>query len=239
MRTDPGNNRDFTGPLRDSKDYPFDREGVKNRLLLSIAASPRPEPAFSFRWLAPVSVALVSLALLSGVSIAFSSASGTMPGDKLYFLSRFQERLVLALPMPEEKKTDLIFGYAYKHLSEVSQVTNRSKEVQIKTLRESQEFMRQAIDDTMDTEQKLRKEGKTDKAESLNQNLEDFQAMAEDHVRKVEELKRQNKQQDEDLKKTIEEHVAEIKNARQKARQELKDDPKKDVMEREQKRERD
>lgn len=233
MQSEDKNNRKediFQALIRSGRaDFPFDREGVKNRLLQSIASAPRTAPK-TFGWslgrlLAPLAVGAVSFGLILATTSAMTYASNTVPGDNMYFLNTFQEKLVLTLPLPQEQKSDMRFGFTYKHLNEVSQVQDRSKDIQIKTLKQSRDFVTETIEQAVTSEQSLRQQGKTRSAENVTKNLTSFEAVAEQHVKKLEQI-REDIKTDSEIKKEIEEHLKEIKNARQKARQELRNEQK-------------
>jgi hypothetical protein len=225
---------DFPQSLKQSSwDFPFDQAGIKSRLMLSIAMQPQPEKAGwnIRRLLVPLSVSSASIAVILILTTTLAYASNTVPGDDLYFLNSMQEKIALTLPLPAEQKADIRLGYVYQHIDEVSRVQNRSTEVQIKTLKQSQQIITETIDKTVTAEQTLRQKGKNQSADSLNRDLNEVQAITDQHLQRLEQLK-EKPDINQSIKDEIDQHLAEIKNARQKARQEIMDQFKQDQAER-------
>ncbi|MGE5392214.1 MAG: hypothetical protein ACM3NH_00500 [Candidatus Saccharibacteria bacterium] len=214
------------------RDFPFNQAGVKARLMLSIAAAPQPqEPYWTFRrFLLPLSIGSGTLAIIFALSTTLAAASNTVPGDNLYFLNSLQEKIALSLPLPAEQKADIRLGYVYQHINEVSKVQDRSTDVQIKTLKQSQEFITETINKTVTAEQAMRQKGRTKSADSLNRDLSEVQVITDQHVQRLEQLK-EEAGTDQSIKDEIDQHLTEIKNARQKARQEIQDEFKQEQAE--------
>jgi hypothetical protein len=210
--------------LKQSKqNFQFDQGQVKNRLLYTLGDAPIKTTKlrfFSFR-LVKYSVSLA--VLLVFLSATFAFASNAKPGEKLFALNKFGEKVMLSLPLSVQQKAQLQARIVTKRLEALTALKNKpdpNLETQkLETVKESDESIQQAIDTISTNKEKFEGMGQTQTAEKLNQVLNQLEKLSKRHEEQIRALEAGIP--NSDIRHAMHQHLLEIKTARHKARLEL------------------
>jgi hypothetical protein len=222
--------------LANSKqDFGFDSQNVKARLMMAVNSrhfSKEEAKRLTFRGsLWPkyaLSLSLAVVLMVSTTGLAFASSRAT-PGDVLFPVQKFQNQIVLNLPLPESKKEEIRTEIVAKRVKELDAIRNNpnanSAKVQA-AVEESQKSMDEAVahlpevksdPKNQSTDDKTKKENNR-KKENLKKLVSKLEDLSKQHEEQVTQLK-QLRVDDEELLKKIDESVISVKANRSKLRE--------------------
>ncbi|HYE22561.1 MAG TPA: hypothetical protein VD998_03160 [Verrucomicrobiae bacterium] len=214
---DPKTKQDLIEKLQKSRmSFGFNKSGVRNRLMMSIdqhqTVVSEIKHNHGFRFVLGSALAVVLMTIGT-----FAYADSTMPGDKLYFLDQFQEKLALKFPRSAESKVQLqaeILDERVKELGEIPKVEDLTDELRLKAVEESKKSLIDAIDRTSELKQNvnLKNRSKSD----LNKLLIDLEKIAEKQESEVNHIRERSL--DQETKLELEKNLEDIKKARMRAR---------------------
>lgn len=222
-------NNDLKKRLAASRqEFKFDQEAIKSRLLYSLNDAPMKAPdktLVSFRALKYSTVLASVLILISGT---FALASQAQPGDRLFALNKWSEKLVLALPLSMDQKAAMETRIVNKRLQALEAVKLNSPATispqtetrQLETIKESDEAVQNALESVASNKKLLETQGQTANAQRLEKVLNELDNLAAQHEKQIQGL--EQSALDDEARQTIQLHLIEIKNARTKARTQIK-----------------
>ena len=203
-------------------DFKFDHQGVKNHLMQSIVeqkysqAGSRAKFGMRRRVVSWAAGSLALVVFISSGTLAF--ADNSAPGDKLFFLDKFQEKIILSLPLPSEKRADVqakIVTERMNELTELKKLENQSS-IKLRAVKESEESVTRAIESVTTVKTELEKRGKSKQAEQLDSVLNRLDDLAGKQETEISEIKKKLKEKG-DVEKA-DKSLLEIKKARNKVR---------------------
>lgn len=212
-------------------DFEFDQVGGKKSLLAAIEnISPETELKSSKRrpFILQFGLALgVVLLMMSGT---FAAASKSLPGDKLFSVTKLKERVLLILPFSPQSRAEIQASIVEERLKALDQFPLLESEAPIKpdmlqiearkleTLREASESLHQAVDSIQRKRDEFEKNGQTKQAEQLSKVLSNISEQSEKREKMIEEIEKKLEQEDESVKEKARERLEDLKKARNKAR---------------------
>src|SRR5258708_4734798 len=87
--------------------FRFDQSGIKNRLLTSLDTAKIELNHDHFIVFRIVKYSVVPVCLFLFISASFAFASSSVPGDKLFFLNKLGEKIILNLPLSSQQNADI------------------------------------------------------------------------------------------------------------------------------------
>lgn len=206
--------------LKQQGDFNFNKTGIKTRLLTSVHNTRFREHAapkkFYQHWTIQFGTCLaLVLLLVSGVSYA----NGAKPGDKLYFLDLFEEKIELTLPRTAASRTQLQSAILSERVEEIDEIKGddaKSAALKIKTINSLQQNLIKAVDDAASTKARLEEKGKDKSVDKVNRVLNNLEKTAGQEERRWEQSKGSDSTDQE--QRDWEARLEEIKKAREKAR---------------------
>ncbi|MBX4186967.1 MAG: hypothetical protein KW802_01755 [Candidatus Doudnabacteria bacterium] len=200
---------------RSAGDFNFDETSAKFRLLASInRLDQKPAPSFHITRVMWYSTAFAALVITASTTFAF--ASNALPGDKLFALNKFGEKVILTLPLPVEQKAKVQEYIVTNRLEALDKVDTEDLE----TVKESDESLMTAVDAITQNKTRLESMGKTKQAETLEKVLDQLQTKVENKENTIKEIEKRAK--DEPTREKIREHLKKIEDSKQKARLHIK-----------------
>lgn len=209
-----------------SSDFGFDPARVKYRLLTSISQADQ-KPAHQFRFGRVVRYSASFVAVVVMISTTFAFASNAKPGEKLFALNKFGENVVLSLPLSVEQKAKVQEYIVTNRLDALDKVNTRTEstklgfeEVDLETIRESDESLMSAVDAITTNKKQLEASGKTEAAGKLEKVLDQLQSKAQTHEAAIKAIEERTK--NADTKAAIRQHLQKMENSKLKARSQIK-----------------
>ncbi len=201
------------------QDFRFDQEKVKNRLMYSLESAPIKAPAKTFATMRVIRYAAVCAVLLISISTTFAFASSAQPGDKLFALNKWGEKIILSLPLSVGQRAKIETKIVGNRLKALEAVQTAPETRQVETVKEADTALENAIETVSENKKKMETEQDPANTAILNQALSQLDDLAKLHEQQVQMLEKMI--QDHENHAQILLHLHEIKNARHKARLEL------------------
>lgn len=207
-----------------SASFSFDKKSGKNRLLseiqdmqITLAEQRIKELArtpfvIRHRWAVSMAVLVFTL-IASGATASWANIS--LPGDRLHALDQFQEKIMLAIPLPDTQKANIQASIVAERNAELEKLIVKNQngiEIKTEAVIESQKSLNMAIDQVLKSQERSASKGNTQRSEKLQQVLERLEALAAEQEKQVESI-RENAR-DEEAKNMLQLHLEEIKKAR-------------------------
>lgn len=214
---------------RSKQNFHFDQESLKLRLLTRINSHHLPEGEklklrrveFPHLQIYQYSAALAVI-LFATTGVTFAIANTAKPGDLLFPLDVFQEKMILSLPLSYERKAKLQSGFVSERIKELNQFKQISGHdaAKVTAVKESQKTLTQALEAVSQSRDLLESKGKNLEAEKLDDVLSLLETLAVEHEKNADEIKTQL--DEPKFKLQIDDDLTEIKNARLKIKHEIR-----------------
>jgi hypothetical protein len=200
-----------------AQDFKFGQRNLKSHLLQSLELQkPLPElaKATSHRMLKIVTTTSGVVILLSGT---FAFASTSNPGDKLFGLNKFGERIILSLPFSATQKANIETGIVerrFKALDNLNQPTNT-----VATIKESDEALSEAVATITLNRENFLQQGNTQQANQMGLILNKLDSLAKQREQRIQNL--EDGMENENDRAEIQRHLIQFQNTRKQAEMEI------------------
>jgi len=201
-------------------DFTFDKGAVKSRLFNSIVNNVSDSRSGVSNRMFQFKFAVFSLAALLFISSTLAFANQSRPGDTLYFLDEWRERVYLSLPQPETSRVELQTAFAEERIKEISELYITGpvlNETQLKASENASQSLVNAINHAAATQLQLVNKGKDKSVEKVTRSLERLDQLAESEERRLEEIA--GNTTDRQIRTVFEKNLQAIKEARMNAKQ--------------------
>ncbi|HEV8601414.1 MAG TPA: DUF5667 domain-containing protein [Patescibacteria group bacterium] len=206
------------------QDFKFDQKSIKLNLLTSINSHHLPEKEkiklreiSIHRFSVYQYSAVFAVILFATGGATFALANTAKPGDFLFPLDLLQEKMVLSLPLSEQKKAKLESNFVSERIVELKQLRQArgSDTVKAAAVKESQKTLTSAVEAVTRSKDLLQARGRNQQAQELDNVLDELETLAGEHEKNAGEIK--DEVEEPGLKIEIENNLTDIKKARLKA----------------------
>jgi hypothetical protein len=208
-------------------DFKFDQKGIKTRLLSNIEEQLMSSTAdkiknynnkpFYARHKWAVGFSTIILLVIFGSGVTLAQADVAKPGDKLYGLDQWHEKMLLKIPLPASQKAKMyanIIDERNQELDYLLKVKNHNR-VKAEAVKTSQQSLNQAIEQVRSAGERLDERGKSRQADRVQEVLIRLEGLAAEQEQRVESLK--EIEDNQEIKSLLDEDLIEIKRARLRA----------------------
>lgn len=211
-------------------DFNLDQENGKLRLIQTIQnQSQLTKTRHINPFILRSSLALATIVLFVGGT--FAAASKSIPGDMLFSVNKFKEKILLSLPLSPANHAEIQASIVEDRLKALDILplaetppVLKIQERQLETLKEARTSLNQAMDNIQKTRDFLIEEGKMEQAEKLDEVLFNISEISERREEKILEFEHQmethtrEELEPDEKQERIREQLSELQKAREKAR---------------------
>jgi len=212
-------------------DFEFDQVSAKKSLLSTIEnILPETESKLSKRKPFILQFGLTLAAVVLMVSGTFAAASKSLPGDKLFSVTKLKEKMLLILPFSPQSRAEIQASIVEDRLKALDQFplvedtgaikpnTVQLEARKLETLKEASESLHQAVDNIQKKRNEFEENGQIKQAEKLDDVLLNISEQSEKREKVIKEIEEKLEKENERLKEKAQERLEDLKKARNKAR---------------------
>jgi hypothetical protein len=214
-------NDELTKLLKTSQqDFGFNQELVKMRVTSQLQSENQDmkQPLQHHHWMRS---SIVTAVVILSLSITAVSAAQSQPGDKLFSLNKWGEKFVLSLPLSIEHKAQVQTSIVTKRLQALKKVQTQPDDLnrKLKTVNESDESLRNAVEMVTANKAKFRAMGQMAQANRLTPALNQLNDLAQEHEDQIQAI--QASMPEGHVRQTMNLRLTEVRGFHQQARIEL------------------